>query len=79
MKRLVITLVLLAVLLTGCARHIRGDVDGNGIVDGRDSVRLMKYLSGENVEITKACADVTGDGIVDECDEQYLVRILAIE
>ena len=30
-----------------------GDINGDGGVDGRDEVRLMKYLVGQSVSIRK--------------------------
>ena len=63
-----------------------GDVNKDGIVDGRDPIRLMKYLAGEIdpetkevYEIHEDNADVTGDGKVDERDLLRLVRYLGGE
>lgn len=43
-----------------------GDVNNDGIVDGRDVIRLMKYLAGDDVDISNA--DINADGVVDEKD-----------
>lgn len=63
-----------------------GDVNMDGIVDGRDSIRLMKYLAEEidpetqNLyEISRKNADVNGDANVDELDLLRLVRYLGGE
>ena len=63
-----------------------GDVNGDGLTDGRDVVRLMKYLAGEidpetgeTVEIDEKNADLNEDGTVDELDLLRLVRQLAGE
>ena len=63
-----------------------GDVNGDGIVDGRDVVRLMNFLAeetdpetGELWAIDEACADLNGDGKVDEIDLLRLVKTLAGE
>ena len=50
-----------------------GDVNDDGVVDGRDEVRLMKYLVGQGVSINKANADLNGDGVIDGRDE---IRLL---
>ena len=63
--------------------NIPGDVNSDGIVDGRDSIRLMKYLAGETDEATGTLirlnlqnADVNADAIVDEKDLLRLMRYL---
>lgn len=57
-----------------------GDVNGDGLVDGRDAIRLMKYLAdeedpetGELFEIHPSNSDINGDGTVDEKD---LLRLM---
>jgi len=50
-----------------------GDVNGDGTVDGRDTVRLLRYLVGEGVTIVEANADVNSDGVVDGRDS---IRLL---
>ena len=66
--------------------NLPGDVNGDGEVDGRDTIRLMNYLAdetdpetGETVEISLFNADVTGDGEVNEKDLLRLVRYLGGE
>ena len=62
---------------------IYGDVTGDGIVDGRDLVRLRKYLANLNEETGEstaeifAGADCTGDGVVDGRDLIRLRKYLA--
>ena len=65
---------------------VPGDVNGDGVVDGLDVVRLMKYLAEEIdpatekvFEIHENNADVTGDGKVDEKDLVRLVKYFAGE
>lgn len=54
-----------------------GDVNDDGCVDGRDEVRLMKYLVGQGVHINKLNADLNGDGVIDGRDEiRLLYRLL---
>lgn len=54
-----------------------GDVNGDGMVDGRDLVRLAKYIAGSNVTIDAAAADMNGDGNVDGRDVLRLAKQLA--
>lgn len=56
-----------------------GNVNGdkNGIVDGRDVLRLARYLAGHDVEINLKAADVNGDGAVDGRDLLRLSRYIA--
>lgn len=63
-----------------------GDINTDGVVDGRDVLRLMKYLAGEAdpetgelIEINYNNADVDGSGSIDEKDLLRLVKFLAAE
>lgn len=61
------------------SKILSGDVNTDGVVDGRDLIRLKKYLSGEtelNKE-QKANADVNQDGTVNEDDTTILTKHLA--
>jgi len=55
--------------------HARGDVNGDGVVDDGDLLRLLQYLSGWDVEIAPG-ADVNGDGVVDDHDILRLMQYL---
>ena len=58
--------------------RLPGDVNADGVVDGQDVVRLMKWLAGEDdVEISEANADVNADGAVDDLDLLRLLRFFA--
>ena len=60
-----------------------GDVNGDGVIDGRDLIRLRKYLAnldeetGESTAEITAGADCTGDGIIDGRDLIRLRKYLA--
>lgn len=56
---------------------IPGDCNGDGIVDGRDLLRLTRYLAGAGVDIDLSAADITGDGNVDGRDVLRLAKKLA--
>ena len=49
-----------------------GDVNGDGVFNKKDLLRLAKHFSGYDVQIDEAAADVTGDGKVTQKD---LLRI----
>ncbi len=55
-----------------------GDVNGDGLVDGRDSVLLAQYLAQWDVSIVEFAADVNLDGAINGKDgillEQYLAE-----
>ena len=60
------------------------DINEDGEKDGRDVVRLMKYLAGDEdeemgvpIEIDLEAADINCDGNVDELDLLILMRFLA--
>jgi hypothetical protein len=53
-----------------------GDVNGDGLVDILDLVRLRKYLAGVKVTINSVNADLTGDALVDTADLMRLRNVL---
>lgn len=56
---------------------VSGDVNSDGVVDGRDSTRLLQYLAEWEVEIDERAADCNGDGVVDGRDSTRLLQYLA--
>ncbi len=56
---------------------LAGDVNGDGKVDGRDLLRLARFLAGQNVEINEKASDVNADGKVDGRDLLRIARFLA--
>lgn len=56
--------------------RIPGDVTGDGSVDGRDLLRLAKYLGGYDVTIVAENATVNGDSAVDGRDLLRLAKYL---
>lgn len=57
--------------------RIPGDINGDGIVNVLDCLRLKKYLAGFNVTIVEENADVTGDGNINVVDCLRLKKYLA--
>ncbi len=55
----------------------KGDVNNDGVIDSKDSLRLLKHIAGHNVEIDSIAADVNGDGIVDSKDSLRLLKYIA--
>ena len=55
--------------------NVNGDADG--IVDGRDLLRLARYLAGQDLQIDRKASDVNGDGQIDGRDLLRLARFLA--
>ena len=56
---------------------IPGDVNADSLVDGRDVLRLARYMAGQDVEVSAKAADVNGDGNVDGRDLLRLARFAA--
>ena len=65
------------VTITEKQNRLPGDVNGDGTVDGRDLLRLARYLAGNNVAINEAASDVNGDQTVDGRDVLRLAKYLA--
>ena len=57
--------------------YLKGDVNGDGIVNNRDATRLMQYLAGWDVEVVEAALDVNGDGVINNRDATRLMQYLA--
>ncbi len=57
--------------------YIPGDINGDGVVNTKDTTRLMRYLANWDVEVNEATLDVNGDGVVNTKDTTRLMRYLA--
>ena len=57
--------------------NIKGDIDGNGVVDNLDLTYLRRYLARWDVTVVEANLDVDGNGTVDNLDATHLARCLA--
>ena len=57
------------------ALQLAGDLSGDGNVDTMDLIRLMKYISGVEVDVAPGTADVNGDGRENTMD---LIRLMKI-
>lgn len=55
-------------------KTLPGDVNGDGNVDGKDVLRLARYLSGANVTVSLDGADMNGDGKIDGRDLLRLAK-----
>lgn len=54
-----------------------GDINGDGIIDARDSLRILKYVVGEynlDEDIYFYAADVSGDNVVDARDSLRILK-----
>lgn len=59
--------------------HMPGDINGDGVVNTKDLTRLMKYLSGKEVDVVSEAADVNGDGAVNGKDLTRLMKYISGE
>jgi len=57
--------------------NLSGDVTNDGAVDIMDVIRLLKYVSGWNVEINTSVSDVTGDGDINIMDVIRLLKYVS--
>ena len=55
--------------------RLAGDADENGIVNIYDALRILKYVSGEDVEINLLNANVNEDNKVDANDATAIMKV----
>ena len=65
-----------AIPATGTGK-VAGDLNGDGKINLKDSMLLLQYLAGWEVELNEANADVNGDGKVNLKDSMLLLQYLA--
>ena len=56
-----------------------GDINGDGSVNNKDLTRLMKYISGEDVDVVAVTVDTNGDGNVNNKDLTRLMKYISGE
>ncbi len=56
--------------------HVPGDINGDGMVNNKDVIRLQKYLKDSSTTVNAAALDVNGDGKVNNKDLIRLTRWL---
>ena len=54
-----------------------GDLNGDGIVNKKDSLLMKMYLADNTTQINEAAADVFPDGAINKKDSLYLKQYLA--
>ncbi|MBE6717398.1 MAG: hypothetical protein E7573_10820 [Ruminococcaceae bacterium] len=64
---------------TASAGPIAGDINGDGTVNNKDLTRLMKYISGEEVDVVAVTVDANGDGNVNNKDLTRLMKYISGE
>lgn len=56
---------------------IYGDLNGDGVVNKKDSLLMKMYLADNSTDIDKEAADVFHDGVINKKDSLYLKQFLA--
>lgn len=59
------------------ATHIAGDINKDGSVNNKDLMRLLQYITGNDVDLDLVAADVNGDKSVDNKDLVRLFKYLS--
>ncbi len=57
-------------------KHLPGDINGDGNINNKDVTRLLKYLTGWDVEFEENSLDVNGDGSINNKDVTRLLKYL---
>ncbi len=82
-KKAVVLLIVLPLLIVSAVAagiaYSAGDINGDGDVNGKDLTRMMKHISGEDVEMVEENLDTNGDGDVNGKDLTRLMRYLSGE
>ncbi|KHD35935.1 endoglucanase [Clostridium acetobutylicum] len=65
------------VLTTAQKSSVKGDVNGDGVVNGRDLMELRKYLAGSTSNIDLNAADLNNDGAVNGRDLLELIKLVS--
>ena len=55
---------------------VKGDVNGDGTIGGRDYALLIQFINGMNVAIVESAADVNNDGKINGRDYAILLQYL---
>lgn len=71
---------LLLLVVGGAGAGPRGDVTGDGVVDGADAERVLEAVVGTRTltSVERAAADVDGDGDADVADAQQIRQRSAV-
>ena len=88
MKRTLSIIMVLAMLLSAfaifgavtpvAATTYPGDINGDGVINAKDSLALKKYFAGGyNVTVVEANADLNNDGVINSKDWKILKEYLA--
>ena len=54
------------------------DINGDGSIDTKDLVRLMKYIAVDGVGIEASSPDVNADGTVNTADLVRLMKMISV-
>lgn len=54
-----------------------GDINGDSFVNNKDLTRLMRFISGEDIDVARNTVDVNGDDTVNNKDLTRLMRYLS--
>ena len=64
--------------------YFPGDVNNDEVIDGRDAIRLMRFLAGdtdgetgEEIHVHRTNTECSGDGVIDEKDLLLIMEFLA--
>lgn len=64
--------------------YFPGDVNNDEVIDGRDAIRLMRFLAGdtdgetgEEIHVHRTNSECNGDGVIDEKDLLLIMEFLA--
>lgn len=57
--------------------HLAGDINDDGLIDNKDVTRLLRYVSGWDVDVMTSALDVNGDGLTNIKDALRLLKYVS--
>ena len=63
--------------MSSSAQYIAGDINGDKVVNNKDLIRFLKYLSGWSLDVNEPVLDVNGDGKINNKDLLRLFKYIS--
>ena len=65
------------IFTSGALSFLKGDLNGDDMIDNKDVVTLFRYVSGVKINCVKENCDINGDGAIDNKDVVALFKLVS--